>query len=169
VIEIPLTRGQVALIDDDCAILAGFNWRATWHRCVEGFYGVRSATIAPGKRSSQYLHRAVMELKLGRLLLRSEFIDHINHATLDCRSENLRRATRAENNRNARLSRRNTSGYKGVSWDPQARKWVALIMADRKRRFLGLFETAEEAGRAYDAAARELHGEFALTNSQMKR
>jgi hypothetical protein len=77
---------------------------------------------------------------------------------------NLHLANHAENSRNARLYTNNTSGYKGVSWHKRSRQWQARITLDRKSRYLGCFATREEAARAYDAAARELHGEFARLN-----
>jgi group I intron endonuclease len=47
------------------------------------------------------------------------------------------------------LSARNTSGFKGVSWDKKAKKWEAQIMINRRTIFLGLFNTPEEASKAY--------------------
>lgn len=53
---------------------------------------------------------------------------------------------------------------KGVSWNKRREKWQADIGMSGKRKRLGRFNTAEEAARAYDEAAKELHGEFARLN-----
>lgn len=88
-------------------------------------------------------------------------IDHINGNGHDNRLNNLRQATRTENRRNSRLPRNNTTGLKGVH---QKRKsFVAGIGNNGKYRYLGTFDTPEEAHAAYCKAARELHGEFART------
>lgn len=58
----------------------------------------------------------------------------------------------------------NTSGYRGVSKCKSSGRWHAYISASRKRTFLGSFDTKEDAARAYDEAARELHGDRARLN-----
>ena len=42
----------------------------------------------------------------------------------------------------------------------------ARIQVGGVRRWIGWYKTLEEATAAYDAAARELHGDFALTNAE---
>jgi hypothetical protein len=54
------------------------------------------------------------------------------------------------------VPRKNTSGYLGASWHKDASKWGAYIRRDGKRRYLGLFSTAEEAHAAYLKAAAEM-------------
>jgi len=54
------------------------------------------------------------------------------------------------------------SGYRGVR--RHGRRYVARITWQRITHNLGTFPTAEEAARAYDAKARELHGTYALLN-----
>lgn len=87
-------------------------------------------------------------------------IDHINHNPSDNRWENLREATRSQNMKNLSISKTNKSGYKGVSWHSVGKKWQAHIKANGINHYLGLFETAEEASKAYQNASQKLHGEF---------
>jgi hypothetical protein len=63
-----------------------------------------------------------------------------------------------------RRNTRNTSGFKGVSWNSQNKKWKASITISNLRVFLGLFSDAKEAGRAYDKHARERLGKLARLN-----
>ncbi len=80
----------------------------------------------------------------------SPLLDHINGKRDDDRIENLREATRAENNQNRKMDRRNTSGYRGVS--KRGDIWVAQLNAHGVIRRLGKFTSAEEASHAYLAA-----------------
>lgn len=65
---------------------------------------------------------------------------------------NLRWATRSTQSQNTRLLfSDNTSGYRGVSWNKAARRWVAYLMVSRKRIHLGYFDEKEDAARAYNA------------------
>lgn len=60
---------------------------------------------------------------------------------------------------------RGSSRYKGVSWHRRGGRWQASIRIDRRSYGLGLFDTEEQAARAYNAAAREAFGEFAYLNT----
>lgn len=85
-------------------------------------------------------------------------LDHINEDKTDNRLANLREATNAQNTQNVTALRStNTSGYLGVSWECRKRRWQAGIKVDGKRRWLGYFDTPEEAHAAYLVAKRELH------------
>lgn len=85
-------------------------------------------------------------------------IDHINLNRSDNRIANLREATNAENGQNRTASKRNTSGFPGVSWCKSSRKWRAQIrVAGRSRIALGYFMRAEDAAAAYAKAKSALH------------
>ena len=119
-------------------------------------------TSPNGKRQ-----RRQTTLRLHRLLMnppKGMVIDHINHNGLDNRRENLRICTHAENMRNSRKGKDNTSGYKGVCWAKRDKKWRAQIRKDNKNIHIGYYNTLEEAARAYDAKAKELHGKYAQLN-----
>lgn len=77
--------------------------------------------------------------------------------------DNLREATDSQNCANASLSSRNSSGFKGVSFDRKRNCWSAWIRKDRRGIFLGRFDTPEEAHAAYCEAAKRLQGDFART------
>lgn len=87
-------------------------------------------------------------------------VDHINGDTSDNRICNLRSATQAENSRNQRISKNNSSGFKGVHWHARRQKWAASIRSNWKLHHLGYFDVPEDASRAYDEASVLLHGEF---------
>lgn len=93
-------------------------------------------------------------------------IDHINGDRGDNRIENLRAALGGENNRS---SRRNTSatGLKGVIRSSRSEKFEARIKVNGKQHHLGTYPSALAAAQAYDAAAVEMHGRFAITNASL--
>lgn len=91
-----------------------------------------------------------------------EFIDHINQDKSDNRISNLRECTNQQNKYNQGLTSRNTSGFKGVSFHKASGKWRAQINHDNATKYLGIYETAEEANMAYEKASKEIHGEFAV-------
>ena len=91
-------------------------------------------------------------------------VDHINHIRSDNRWRNLRECTRTQNMRNQRTYKNNKSGFKGVTRHEINRKWQAGIKLADKQTYLGTFETKIEAAKAYNKAAIENFGEFALLN-----
>ena len=107
------------------------------------------------------IHRFIMNFPKGM------DVDHINGDALDNRKENLRICTRSENCRNKKVRSDSKSGYKGVHQRPPNGRYQAYIGdPTRKGRhmYLGHHDSAEEAARAYDKKAIELHGEFASLN-----
>lgn len=104
------------------------------------------------KQCKIYQHRALWEAVHGPIP-HGFVIDHINGNGHDNRIENLRAVTMQVNNHNRGATKRNTSGHKGVYWHKQRKKWNAQIMVKYKKHSLGLFDSAEEAGRAYDMAS----------------
>lgn len=158
--EIPLTKGQVAIVEDaDYQWLSQFHWQASWSKKSKKWYAVKGEYEYLGK--AQYrmrtvgMHRFIMGVTDSRLE-----VDHENLNTLDNRRANLRVATRSQNQHNRRRQSNNRSGYKGVGWHRASSKWRARIAIGGKQVFLGLFSTPEEAFAAYCKASSELHGEF---------
>jgi hypothetical protein len=156
-IEIPLTQGQVALIDDeDYDLVSQYKWYAhkecyTWYAC----------TNIPGRKGKENcalkMHRLIMDVEAGQL------VDHINRNGLDNRRKNLRPATYLQSVMN-RGTYRGTSVYKGVSWSKYHQKWRAYIVVNKKQKFLGSFKDEVSAAKAYDEAAIKYFGDFAYLN-----
>lgn len=90
-----------------------------------------------------------------------EDVDHVNGHKGDNRWENIRKASRSQNNANMGIPRHNTSGVKGVAWDRAKGMWRAQIKVSRKQIWLGYFRDIEDAKAAYAAAAHKYFGEFA--------
>lgn len=84
-------------------------------------------------------------------------IDHRFGTRTDNRFSHLREATKSEQGQNVKLKKTNTSGFTGVSWSKQRKKWRADICLEQRSRHLGLYDTPEAAYAAYLAAKQKLH------------
>lgn len=84
----------------------------------------------------------------------SDQLDHINGFPFDNSIRNLREVDNKQNHENVAVSRGNTTGYRGVSWDKSRQKYLAKVTHNYKTINVGRFNTAEEAGAA--AAAKRL-------------
>jgi len=158
--EIPLTQGKVALVDDeDFEWLNQWKWTAYIPRSGHTVYAYRHIHDGHAYKRSIRMHRLIMGVEDDP----SRNVDHINHNGLDNRRSNLRFATQQQNLQNARKRRSGVCSFKGVRKRPK-RNWQAYITLEGRFVTLGSFPTAEQAARAYDAAARKHFGSFACCN-----
>lgn len=149
-IKLKLTRGFVATIDDeDFCLVMNFKWYA------KKGSGRKGSIHYPYNWKIGPMHRYLMGDPKGMQ------VDHINNDPMDNRRSNLRICTIKENLRN-RKPQCKSSMFLGVA--PSLKKWQANICVDRKKFYLGTFETQEDAAKAYDAAAQKHFGEFANLN-----
>ena len=137
---------NILLDECDQHLLDSHNWNVTDRGYVYAWHDDRTI----------YLHRMVIDAREG------ETVDHINHNPADNRRQNLRIATQSQQNFNRRPQAGHSSKYKGVG--AEKGKWSAYIQINGKKRRLGMFKTEREAALAYNKAAKELAGEFALLN-----
>jgi len=138
-VKITLTKGQIAAIDDQDSDLAELNWFA--HKSHSGFYAVRKARNADGKRRALFLHQIIAE----RMGIMGQ-PDHRDRNGLNNTRANLRAATNSQNMANRNIQKNNTSGFKGVSWHKRIGKWQSTIRIDGKLRSLGYFDDLQLEG-----------------------
>lgn len=152
--EIPLSRGKVALVSDaDYERAAQYKWSAV-DKDGKSWYARRVIT-QDGKQFNVFLHRFIMGVPDGIK------IDHKDRDGLNCQRDNLRIATATQNSYNT--GPRNATGLKGV-FKTANNRYASSIMRNSVQVHLGTYDTAEEAGAMYDAAAVKIQGEFAYTN-----
>lgn len=149
-IEIPLTKGKVALISDEDADLADFNWSVQSDR-----YAKRIGPRPTRKMIS--MHRVIGERAFGDIA--GLVIDHINGDGFDNRRENLRAVTHSENLTNVGGAQKNSkSGVLGVSYYSSIKKWAASIKKDGQQYQLGRYLCFGKAVQARKKAEIRLHG-----------
>lgn len=148
--EIPVTKGDIAIVDDDdYEYLAQFKW----------YLHDAGYAVANIKGTKKYMHRLILSAKKG------DVVDHVNHNPLDNRKENIRICTQRENMRNSR-NYGGRSKYRGVTEYKRSKyKWAAKIVVEEGTINIGYYHTEIEAAYAYDLAAKEYYGEFALLNN----
>lgn len=140
-----------ALVSDE-----DYHWLTAlglWHAspgAAGNYYARRIVSRDSGKRSVLYMHRAIVKPPAGYV------VDHINGDSLDNRRENLRVCTTKENAANRAFV--TACGFHGVR--KHGSRWQARLLG----KSLGMFDTAEEAARVWDAAALREFGDFARLN-----
>ena len=109
-----------------------------------------------GKR---YLaHRIIWLLLNGRM---PAMIDHIDGDKQNNLIENLREVDNTLNHWNERRRSTNISGYKGVWWHKQSKRWEAACRVNGKQTTIGRFERIEDAVEAVRKFREQHHGEYA--------
>lgn len=137
-----------------------FRWRVDrGHMAKKG--DIAGTYTAKGYRIIMVLGKRYYAHRLAWLCANNEWppdeVDHANGCKDDNRISNLRLAVKSQNGANKPIQRNNTSGFKGVSFHKATGKFQAGL----RRKFIGYFDTAEEAHAAYCAAAEKHFGEFA--------
>ena len=163
--RILLTRGLFATIDDaDYKYLSKFSWYAHQARKTDRTWYAKSRRSRKDDNKIFRMHRFI--LGISDPLIK---VDHRDGNGLNNCRANLRVCTQAQNARNARRSSKNTSGFKGVSWNAQMKKWTAHIFPRGRSIYLGLFVSKKDAAKAYDESALQHYGEFAHLNFPVPR
>ena len=156
--RIRLTEGKFTIVEpQDFYHLNNFDWFTKKGR--KCFYAVRFNNQSNKGPTMLSMHRQIMNPPAGLL------VDHRNTDSLDNRRANLRLATNSQNQCNKRKTSSHTSSrYIGVSFNKHRKKWLAYITYGGKTIWLGAFDNEIDAAKAYDAAAKKYHGEFARLN-----
>tara|TARA_R110000868_G_scaffold10318_4_gene50872 strand:+ start:361 stop:855 length:495 start_codon:yes stop_codon:yes gene_type:complete len=104
------------------------------------------------------LHRLVFLAHHGHL---PALVDHKDGNPANNHIDNLRAATRTQNQWNAKRRKDNTSGVKNVCWNKKSRRWGVRLYINGYTISLGGFTTLGEAAAVAEQARRETYGEFA--------
>lgn len=160
---VPLTKGKVALVSPHrIAELQRWQWSA--FLLGAGYYAYRRGR-RNGSESDVSMARQI--LGLGAPGEDEREAEHINCNSIDNRDENLRPATRRQNETNKAVRRDNRTGIKGVRrarWgNKETGRFEARITHMGVEIHLGMTDTAEEGGKLYADAAAKMFGEFART------
>lgn len=153
--KIPLTRGKFTIVSPE-----DYKYLSQWQWTYNGTYATRGRTTA-SESFVVYIHRVIL-VRMGNYAYSHS--DHVNRDPLDNRRCNLRTATASQNLHNRGIQKNNTSGYKGVHWSKQAKKWEVRMLVNKKTIYGGLFEDIKDAARKYNQHALEYQGEFAVLN-----
>jgi hypothetical protein len=149
---IPLNRGYEAMVDDeDYDNLMRYKWGAQVHNS-NSIYATRS----------EPMQNFLMNPPKGFI------IDHKDRNGLNNQKSNLRIATYSQN---VIRPQYNSTGYRGVKKihsqskiDRGYQKWGAFLRINGVTLYCGRYDSPQEAALAYDKAAKQYHGEFAILN-----
>lgn len=150
--EIQLTKGKVALVDDeDFDYLSQWKWQA--HKDRDGSYRVHRTDYSGGTKRTMVMARVIMKTP------DKMRCDHIDHNPLNNQRKNLRNATSSQNNMNAFTRSDNYLGEKNII--RFGKGFRVQIYKSGKHVFNKVFKNLEEAKQARDKELIKHHGEFA--------
>jgi hypothetical protein len=133
-------------------------WANQWRWCQRRGYASRNGARSHGRQHAIYLHRELLGLPW---ISDGREGDHINRNRLDCRRANLRILPKGGNQQNPSVIEGALSRFRGVTWNPNNKKWVAGLSVNGTYRYVGFFKDEEEAARAV-LEARRRHMPYAV-------
>jgi hypothetical protein len=155
-------KGEIFVITIDIETLhklVEFNkrWNIKWagwdyYVCCTEYMGIKD-----GKPKSKihYLHRWIVDAK------KKQYVDHVDHNTLNNMIENLEITSNSRNNQNRKgINSNNSSGYRNVSWSESDKKWIVQMQIDGKNRVIAKFDDASDAGTFAEGKRKEVYGDF---------
>jgi hypothetical protein len=87
-------------------------------------------------------------------------IDHIDGNPLNNKIDNLREASRTQNNANQKIRKDNSSGAKGISWVKSRNQWVAYSCINGKKKYAGYYKDLNAAITAVKELRKAQYGAF---------
>ena len=156
--EIKCFGGEIVLVDDeDYPLLSRHVWYMTGFKHRQ--YAAAKIHHTDGKIRNICMHNMIIGIAAN--------VDHKDNDTMNCQKDNLRPATRNENewNKGKQKTARGkpcSSKYKGVSLVNGM--WRAQIKRNGVMYHLGQYRIEEDAARAYNKKAEELSGKFLWVN-----
>lgn len=149
--QFTLPTGETVLVDDeDFEKISAYSWH------IQGPGYVGRTYRENGKMRHEYLHHFLTPALTK--------VDHKNLNKLDNRKRNLRPASNLQNQANRpKFIGQYSSRFKGVYFNKSQGEWIARI-GGGGRQYLGHYPCEIEAAKAYNAAAKEMYGEYALIN-----
>jgi hypothetical protein len=146
------SKGEFIIDTQDLGIIgiADFSWQID-----ERGYVIMNTYC---RHDKDYVHRN--KYRVHRVIMGCPdelVIDHIDGNKLNNKRSNLRICTQGENNQNlTKLRTNNSTGYRGVYYNKKLDKYTASVSINKKRVYLGAYETAEEANQKAIEARGEL-------------
>jgi hypothetical protein len=131
-------------------------WNTAWAGKPAFTHARNGYRVGSVRRQILYAHRVAWAMHHGAWPPDDMEVDHINGDRGDNRIVNLRLVTPAQNSKNKRLQKINTSGYSGVHWVESRQRWEASISDGNRPIHLGSYFSKEEAVIARKAAEKVL-------------
>ncbi len=122
-----------------------YTWSVAWKPKIKGYYAQATIDVIKEdgkiKKTTIALHRFVTNAQRG------DYVDHFNHDSLDNRKHNIRVITNKRNiwNRKGANCNNKTSGYRNITWDKKADKWLVQLWDGKTNHRIGHYDDLEEA------------------------
>lgn len=153
-----LHQRVVSVDDEDVAMLSEYKWRPHMNGSKSQTYAITTLPREPGARHQKLV-------LMHNMITGQKGIDHIDRNGLNNQRSNLRPASARQQAHNQTKRRGCSSPFRGVSWNSREKMWRAQYTPTAgNQKLLGRFADELEAARAYDRAAKEAYGEYALLN-----
>ncbi len=150
-------NNECTIDKDDYDVLKNWYWRKIEKRgeIEKGYWVTNSKSDDKYETSVIFIHQIVAEIKYGEYDRKEIMPDHLSRDTDDNRKRNIYLKNNMGNCKNRSLSKANSSGKTGVSFDKRSNTWVSLITVNYKTKYLGRYKSFDDAVKARKDAERK--------------